>query len=50
MNYNPLCVNIKNTLDLKNELYKLDANDTVYIEFVHNGNVYKTKTKLTKDL
>jgi len=39
---------IKNTLDLKNELYKLDAYDTVYIEFVHDGVLYKTKTKLDK--
>jgi S1-C subfamily serine protease len=39
---------IKNTLDLKDELYKLTAKDTVYIEYVYDGEVYKTKTKLNK--
>jgi len=39
---------IINTLDLKNELYKLSANDTIYIEFVQDGVRYKTKTKLNK--
>ena len=39
---------IINTLDLKNELYKFNANDTVYIEFIRDGVLYKTKTKLNK--
>ena len=41
-------ININNTLDLKNELYKLSATDTVYIEFIQDGLTYKTKTKLNK--
>jgi S1-C subfamily serine protease len=40
---------IKNTLDLKNELYKHSASDTVYIEFISDGTLYKTKTKLNKN-
>lgn len=39
---------IKNTLDLKDELYSLDAKDTIYIEYVKDGVMYKTKTKLIK--
>ena len=38
--------NIKNALDLKDELYRLNSYDTVYIEFENGGEVYKTKTKL----
>lgn len=40
---------IKNALDLKDELYKLSSNDTVYIEFIKDGNLHKTKTKLIKN-
>lgn len=40
---------IRNTLDLKNELYKLNSNDAVYIEFIYNGQVFKTKTKLSRN-
>ncbi|MGN0961072.1 MAG: S1C family serine protease [Christensenellales bacterium] len=39
---------IINTLDLKNELYKLDRNETVYIEYIYDGQIYKTKTKLSR--
>ena len=38
--------NINNALDLKDELYRLNSYDTVYIEFENGGEVYKTKTKL----
>ncbi|MBQ7351807.1 MAG: serine protease [Clostridia bacterium] len=37
---------IKNTLDLKDELYKLTSSDTVYIEYIKDGILYKAKTKL----
>ena len=37
---------IKNTLDLKDELYKLSATDVVYIEFEYKGEKFKTKTQL----
>lgn len=37
---------IKNTLDFKEELYKLKANDIVSIEYYKNGKNYKLKTKL----
>lgn len=40
-------VEIKNTLDLKNELYKFSSNDAVSIEFISNGRIYKTKIKLS---
>lgn len=39
---------IKNALDLKEQLYKLSSQDTVYIEFIKDGELYKTKTKLSK--
>ena len=37
---------INNTLDLQDELYKLNSNHTVYVEFVFKGETYKIKTKL----
>ena len=37
---------IVNTLDLQDELYKLSATDTVLVEFVYDGEVYRVKTKL----
>lgn len=38
--------NISNTLDLKNELYKYDAEDEIVIEFVKSNTPYAIKTKL----
>ncbi len=37
---------INNTLDLQDELYKLNASSSVYVEFVYQGERYKIKTKL----
>lgn len=37
---------IFNTLDLQDELYRLTANDTVYVEYVFEGQKYTIKTKL----
>ena len=39
---------INNTLDLKDELYKLSVGDVVYLEFEYNGALFKAKTKLNK--
>jgi len=39
---------IKNTLDLKDELYSLNSSDTVYVKFNFKGESYKIKTKLNK--
>jgi S1-C subfamily serine protease len=39
---------ITNTLDLKEELYKLDASESVYIKYYYNGEYLTTKTKLCK--
>ncbi len=39
-------VEINNTLDLQNELYKLDACDTVYLQYEIDGELYTIKTKL----
>ncbi len=39
---------IINTLDLKDALYSLSAFDSVSIEYLQGGRVYKTRTKLTK--
>lgn len=38
--------NIVNTLDLKDELYKCNANDIVVIEFIKDGKTNSIKTKL----
>lgn len=37
---------INNTLDLQDELYKLDANDTVHLQFIYNNEIFNVKTKL----
>ena len=37
---------IENTLDLKDELYKLEANDLVVIEYYQDGKYYKAKLQL----
>lgn len=37
---------INNTLDLQDELYKLNSSSSVYIEFVYGGEKYKIKSKL----
>lgn len=37
---------IKNTLDLKDELYKLSSNGAVYIEYIKDGELIRAKTKL----
>ena len=39
---------INNTLDLKDELYKLSAGDIVDVEYEYNGHCYKVKTTLNK--
>ncbi|MBE5738665.1 MAG: trypsin-like serine protease [Clostridiales bacterium] len=41
-------VDVSNTLDLKNELYRLSANDSVSIEYYMGGEYFSTKTKLQK--
>lgn len=40
---------IKNTLDLKNELYKFTADDIVDIEFMRNGKLYCVHTRLDRN-
>lgn len=37
---------VNNTLDLKDELYKLSANDSVRIEYEYNGKLYHAQTSL----
>lgn len=39
---------IHDTLDLKDELYSLDSNKTILIEYIDGGNTYRIKTKLSK--
>lgn len=39
---------ITNTLDLKDALYSMSAYDSIAIEYLQDGRVYKTRTKLTK--
>ena len=39
---------ITNTLDLKDALYSMSAFDSVSIEYLQGGRVYKTRTKLSK--
>lgn len=41
-------VDISNTLDLRNELYKLSSKDTVLIEYLDDGQIYRVKTKLLR--
>ena len=45
---NKLDKKIKNTLDLKDALYSMSAFDSIAIEYLQDGRVYKTRTKLTK--
>lgn len=37
---------ISNTLDLQDELYKLNSSSSVYVEFIYGGDTHKIKTKL----
>lgn len=39
---------ICNTLDLKDELYKLSKDDTVMIEYICDGDTFRVKTKLCR--
>lgn len=39
---------ITNTLDLKDALYSMSASDSIAIEYLQDGRVYKTRTKLSK--
>ena len=39
---------IRNTLDLKDELYSLDANSVVDLEFYYQGNFYQITTSLSQ--
>lgn len=39
---------IHNTLDLKDELYSLDSDKTILIEYIDEGNTFRIKTKLSR--